>query len=614
MSLANVKPRSGGRNQNPALAARKSPWLASSLWLAAFLLWLLNHPYQGIWHDARGYGLIAAHWIYPDALANDVFFRFGSQADLSLFTPLYGELVRWLGLDTAARLVVLSGAMLWVSAWALLARVTLGGTLAGCFAVLFGAAMSLSYSPNGMVFMLGENFATARSWALPCGLLAVAWAVAGRWPLAIVSGLLAFLLHPLLGVWSLALLAMPVLPGRWLPALALLPALATAIAGAFGGIDLPGLQVFTGAMLDFIHAAPDIVFKPGASRLPDHLLPLVLLLLGARAGSAMLRPWYLRLFYLGGGTLVLAWVSVVFPLEIVVQGQPWRVTWLTLPIAGVALLDVLQTLHRASPEHLAVSWLCAMLLALITLGAGLAWAWLALGVIALALSFLPLRFYIAAAREVQHRRHAALAVVSVLWALALPGLWTQLEIAGARFLGVWWPGAEVLHGLVAGGSWLFPLLLAIIFGTLPKWRAATPVALVLLVATVGVTLAAWDWRSAPRRAEEARWLAPGQAAAHPFARLIPPGEVVAWPERETTVWFELHTASYVGEIQRTGSMFSKEKFALLNQRAERLRQTDYRRELCRDPELDWVVARTPAPGVLPVAQTQDWGLYPCHGH
>ena len=67
--------------------------------LLCLLVWFLNHPYQGVWHDARVYGLLAAHWLSPPAFADDLFFSFGSQGSFSLFTPLYGQLVAWLGLD-----------------------------------------------------------------------------------------------------------------------------------------------------------------------------------------------------------------------------------------------------------------------------------------------------------------------------------------------------------------------------------------------------------------------------------------------------------------------------------------------------------------------------------
>lgn len=618
VSKANVKPLCGGRNQNSALAGRRTrhdPYdslAVAVLGLAAFLLWLLNHPYQGIWHDARVYGLIAAHWIYPEALADDAFFRFGSQADLSLFTPLFGEMVRALGLDTAARWVVLSGAAGWVLAWVLLARAALGDSLAGRFAVLFAAVVVVSYSPNGEVFHLGENFATARVWALPCGLAAIACAWQGRWRLAYGLALLALLLHPLLGLWPALLIISRAIPMRLLPALALLPTVVTALIGFVGGVAVPGLGLFEGAMFEFLRAAPDIMFKPGVSRLAQHLLPLILLLVGARVGSAAWRSWYLRLFYLGAGALALAWVSLVFPIEIIVQGQPWRVTWLTLAIGGVALLDGLQALHRASPEPLAVPWLVAVLLALITLGAAASpWLWPLLGLLAVALSFLPARYVHAVAGVAGRWRFGAAAMAVVLWLIALPGLVTELEIAGARFLGTWWPGASVFHGLVAGGSWHMPLLLALVLGLLGQRRAALLATTMLLFGLIGLTWAAWDWRSAPQRLKESRWLASG-ITPHPFSRYIQPGDTVAWPERETTVWFELHTASFVGEIQRTGSVFSKEKFVLLGEREQAMKNATDRRALCRDKTLDWVVSPMPGRGEMPVAVAQGWKLYACH--
>ena len=76
----------------PARLMRHNPWAGAILFLVAFLLWLLNRPYHGLWHDAYVYGVISAQWIYPDALASDLFFRFGSQGSLTIFTPIYGEL------------------------------------------------------------------------------------------------------------------------------------------------------------------------------------------------------------------------------------------------------------------------------------------------------------------------------------------------------------------------------------------------------------------------------------------------------------------------------------------------------------------------------------------
>lgn len=609
--------------ENSALATRRNDLpTAAILLLLAFLLWLLNNPYQGIWHDARVYGLLAAHWIYPDALASDLFFRFGSQGSLSLFTPIYGELVRALGLDAAARLVVLSGGALWVVALFALARAMLGNaqgdTLAMRFAVLFGVMLSVSYSPNGGVFVLNENFATARVWAMPCGLLAVAMQINGRRIAAAGLALFAFLLHPLLGVWPLALLVAARLKLRSLAALALLPTLAVLAIGSVGGLDISGLRLIDGALLDFVKTAPDIIFKPDSPRLPLHLLSLVILLLGLRAGSPRLHPLYARLFLIGSGGLLLALVaSCLYPIEIVVQGQPWRVSWLTIPLAGFALLDVLQTLHRKSPVRFAVPWLCGLLLALATFGVvAMPWALVALSVAVLAMSFLPPRFFIAAAYALQAWRRSALIGLIVLWCVALPGLWIELEIAGARFVGSWWHGAVVLHGLVAGAMWLLPLLLAFCLGSLSQRRGFPPLvalfAVLLVIVLLAATIAHWDWRSDAQRVEEARWLNP-QAAPHPFARFIRPGETVAWPEREMSVWFELHTASYVGDIQPTGSVFSRVKFDAVMARTKRLQQAPQRMDLCSDPALDWVVSKRQFAGQMPAAQTAGWNLYACNG-
>ena len=603
--------------ENSALATRRDDLsAAASLLLLAFLFWLLNHPYQGIWHDARVYGLIAAHWIYPEVLANDLFFRFGSQGSLSLFTPIYGELVRALGLDLAARLVTLSGGALWCIALFALSQAMLGDTLAGRFAVLFGAMLSVSYSPNASIFVLNENFATARSWAMPCGLLAVALLINRRRILASGLALLSFLLHPLLGLWPLALLFAERLPLRRLALLAFVPTFAVLIIGSAGGLDVSGLRLIDGALLEFVQNAPDIIFKPAASRLPFHLVPLTILLLGMRAGSRHLRALYARLFLIGSGALLLALVASDFlPLEIAVQGQPWRVTWLTLPVSGMALLDVLQMLHRASPVRFAVPWLCGLLLALATLGVVSApWAWVGLSVVVLAISFLPQHFLFMAAHGLQARYRLALAVLLVLWLVTLPGLWTDLEIVGARFVGAWWHGAVALHGLVAGAMWLLPLLLAIASGWLAKWRAVAPLAVMILGGMVVATMTQWDWRNNAQRSDEARWLNP-QAASHPFARYIRPGEIIVWPEKETTVWFVLHTANYVGEIQHIGVMFSRDKFMELRRRdalAKKIsNRASNRLDLCADPIVDWVVSPQPIAGIAPLTVAADGALYAC---
>jgi hypothetical protein len=80
-----------------------------------------------------------------------------------------------------------------------------------------------------------------------------------------------------------------------------------------------------------------------------------------------------------------------------------------------------------------------------------------------------------------------------------------------------------------------------------------------------------------------------------------------------SVWFELHTASYVGDIQPTGSVFSRVKFDAVMARTKRLQQAPQRMDLCSDPALDWVVSKRQFAGQMPAAQTAGWNLYACNG-
>ena len=305
------------RGANPAL-----------LFGLGFLLWLLNHPYQGIWHDARVYGLLAAHWLNPGAYAGDLFFRFGSQGTFSVFTPLYGELVRWFGLSQAAWWVVLGGGLLWIGACLGLARTVLGDGFAARFAVMLGAVVVVSYSPNGGTFMLGENFATARSWAIPLGLGSVAALAAQRQGWSLGLSLAALSLHPLHGVWPLALWVLVRLRAPLAICLALMPPVVMVLLGATNS-DLPHFRLMTDKWIEFAwESASDIAFKaPLQSRLPQYSIVLIILWLGARTGSEKWRALYLRSLMLGLGGLGLALLaSYWLPVEIVVQGQPWRVT------------------------------------------------------------------------------------------------------------------------------------------------------------------------------------------------------------------------------------------------------------------------------------------------
>lgn len=596
------------------------PWAARAdlglVFLLGFLLWMLNHPYQGIWHDTRIYGLLAAHWLNPAAYAGDLFFSFGSQGALSLFTPLFGELVRWLGLSRAAWWAVLGGGLLWIGACLGLARTMLGTGFAARFAVLLGAVVVVSYSPNASTFVLGENFATARSWAIPLGVASVAALAAKRQVWSLGLGLAALALHPLHGVWPLALWLLAPMRTPLAVGLALLPVALAAVLGAIN-LDLPHLRLMTGDWLGFAQGAADIMFKPPLqSRLPEYSGVLMALWLGARRGGEEWRPLYLRLLLLGVGGLGLALLaSYAFPLEIVVQGQPWRVMALLIPMAAVAVIDAGRRAWQSSAAGRLVVGVAAVLA---SMGSNsLPGALCALA----AASLMPSDWIVRIEAWLDHRRRLFGGVLAVFALAVVLNVVAGWEIAGSQWLNPWWSGAEWLLGLVAGASWQVAAMLALVLGWLSgggsaeTWRNPLRRAVVIAVlAAIGLatiaTLFHWDRRAEYYRIAEACYL-DARCPPHPFRQWIAPGNTVFWPERELTVWLELGTASYFGEIQSTGKVFSPGKFYEWQRRQDWVADGTDPRHLCADPLLDWVVLSHSVPGLTAQAVSRNAYLYAC---
>src|SRR5262245_37757662 len=87
-----------------ALAAR--PW---TLFFTLLAVNALAMPYAGLVHDARLYSLQALNRVSAGAYADDLFLRYGSQDQYSLFPPLSAFAVGWLGVQPAFFLLYLAG-------------------------------------------------------------------------------------------------------------------------------------------------------------------------------------------------------------------------------------------------------------------------------------------------------------------------------------------------------------------------------------------------------------------------------------------------------------------------------------------------------------------------
>lgn len=584
------------------------------VFLLGFLLWLLNHPYQGIRHDGQIYGLLAAHWLRPEAFAGDLFFKFGSQGGASLFTPLFGALVGWLGLGRAAWWVVFSGGLLWIGACVALARTLLGTGFAARFAVVLGAVAVMSYSPNLSTFMLGENFATARSWAIPLGLASVAGLAAKRAGWSLGFALAAAALHPLHGIWPLALWVLARLHASFAVSLALLPVALVVVLGAMNP-DLPYLRLMTGDWRDAaVGPASDIAFRaPLQSRLPVYGGVLAALWLGARQGGEAWRGLYLRLLLLGVGGLGLAMVAGYwFPVEIVVQGQPWRVLALLIPLAGLALVDLGQRAWRSSNAG-------RLFVGAVALAASMGSLWLPAALCAVGMASLMPKDWIDRIEIQASVWWRWLAGALALLALSvLPNILADWEILGRQWVNPWWTGVDRLHGLVAGSNWHLAAIMALVLGWLNGDSAIgarrMPLVIVALAAcglTTLATLCNWDRRVERNRIAQACYL-DARCPPHPFRQWIAPGSTVFWPDGELAVWLELGTASYSGDLQAAGRVFSAAKFYEWQRRRAWMDAGTDPRHLCADPIIEWVVLRGSAEGLSAQAVFGNAHLYSCN--
>src|SRR5689334_14300309 len=145
-----------------SIAGKLSPGIiagtALCLCLAAF--WMFLHPYAGVVHDASLYVLGALARLHPQSLSQDLFLKFGSQDQYTLFSPLFAAAIRLFDLEPAAALLTFIGQAGFFGCAFLLARRIMPPALA-LLAVGLLILMPSGYGAY-RIFQYAENFLTAR--------------------------------------------------------------------------------------------------------------------------------------------------------------------------------------------------------------------------------------------------------------------------------------------------------------------------------------------------------------------------------------------------------------------------------------------------------------------
>ncbi|RUL89181.1 hypothetical protein [Tautonia sociabilis] len=288
-------------------------------------------PYRGRYHDSILYGVQLLNRASGGRHREDLFLRFGSQDDYSLYSRIGAPLVRLLGVETASALMYLACVVLFYWALSRLVRAIVPDRRVAA-AGLLAIAVSAVAMGGRSTFHVNENFLTPRLPSVALAMIGLERLLAGRRPAAAAALAGSMAMHPLMGLGGV-LVALAWGAGRWvspavLAGLALLGAAAVAISPALGALVFGEMdpQWYGEVLLrsrymvgsewpvgDWLRVFGSFAVLLAAIRLPG--LPARPAAMLAAVGVAATA---------GAAGAMLAGSQ---PLALLLQGQPFRVLW-----------------------------------------------------------------------------------------------------------------------------------------------------------------------------------------------------------------------------------------------------------------------------------------------
>jgi hypothetical protein len=524
----------------------------AAIGLFALAGWLLQHPYDGVIHDATIYSLLGLARLHPDTLANDVFLRFGSQDRYTLFSPIYSQAIAAFGLEPAAALLTFTSHMAILGCAWLVARRFMPA-LTATFAVALLVVLPGAYG-SGAFFAFLEGFLTPRLPAEALVLAAVAATLARRYGLAVLALVAATLLHPIMAAAGIAMIALTFIAPAKPRLTAIAGVVLVLVSVAFLEAVAP-LGRFDSAWLEVIHASSPYLYVTAwfAGDWTRAAVPLALLGVGALQGTApALRKVCAGTLLTVACGLGITWLYCdLLNVALLTDLQSWRWLWLANVLA-VLLSPVIcgecwrsGSAGRAAVVLLGAAWIVrGDSAALYLVGAALACTAIRPGTYKD--EYLKLVFF------------GSCALLMTLVVIDLGGLFAYVPAKSVASASL----PQQLRAVCSDGVIPGALL---IFVWLWLARATSMQRLIPLAATAGlvcICLVPMGWAS---------WTNAGHARQVPaqFAQWraeIPPNAEVLWSEAPVNAWYLLDRASYWSLDQTAGAIFSREKALTLRKR------------------------------------------------
>jgi hypothetical protein len=300
---------------------------ALPLFCAVAVLWLATRHYFGIVQDARFYMIEALHELNPSALAEDMYFKFGSQGSFSLFSRLYAPFVSHFGVDAAGMGFTIVGQLCWVLALAWLGRSWVGERF------MWLSLATVIAMPNTYAFFgYGEDFATPRLFAEALTMLALALLRSRPvWTLVLLGFSAA--LHPLMTLPGLVVIFVYFALGRFFLWLVLPASAALAIALGWAGIQPFAnlLETIDPAWFSIIQvrSAQCLLTSWTSSSRIQTLVVLAWASVAVLVTTGRERRFVIAALVAGVGGLLLAFIGGDIARNVfVIELQPWRSVWL----------------------------------------------------------------------------------------------------------------------------------------------------------------------------------------------------------------------------------------------------------------------------------------------
>jgi hypothetical protein len=609
MELLPVTAMASDRFDTTALA--QTPGRIVAYFIACCAAWLAARPYEGITYDGQLYTLQALATLRPHPLADDIFLRFGSQNDFTLFPRVVAPLIGLFGPETAAALVTIASAlMLLAGGWLLARRLSSPGLAWLSLGLLitvpgwYGAAS---------VFRYDEMYLTARVPAEALSVFALVLACGNRWWPAALFILIALFTHPVMAVPAAGVLALLAIDrhsarllGGWTTTLVAVAGAVLLIAAA--AILAPEKTTTHELWMQTLRTRTVYAFMqewPAADWI-QNALGLATLAVAAKSLESRIGQRLAHLALLVGITgLALAWLaSLSRHFDLLLLAQSWRWPWLGRFVAVAMLPAIVVSLWQAGRAGRAAAMLLASAWALSDYSGGL------VAIAAAAVWFGRARLQpprdATALKGAVVVVCAALVVLVVLAIQALPvnldtnrgPIWVQrfVDVAGLA-------GPPVL--LIAAAWWLA-------FARRSRFGVA-------LVAATATTALAGQLAYQYSRLAEPRYSAAMRAGFATWRDAIPQSAEVLWWEDPAAAWTLLERKSFLSVSQSAGLMYSPDAIAEFIRRSNvlsplvspgywtrgrRIDGEDFPktlsssilRSICQEPTLGYVVGTVPLDG------------------